>query len=88
MAPFVTRKSLNSNIQYDSQSKNNKKPTKLLFLHKLYNNFVTKKIHESNRICGAFLATLSALCISLVVTSIYVMFNGKLSVAYFFTFFF
>jgi hypothetical protein len=95
MAPFVTRKSLiqsnnksskkikylikGSNYSYNRISKWNR----YLFFH----DFITKKINdESKRVCGAFLATLSAIFLSLIFTSIYVMFNGKISINHFFAF--
>ena len=95
MAPFVTRKSLTQSnnksskkIKYlikgsNCSDKRNSKWNRYLFFH----DFITKKIYdESNRIFGAFLATLSAIFLSLIFTSIYVMFNGKISVNHFFAF--
>ena len=78
MAPFLTRKSIASNASRSPIDLN-----KFLFFH----NFITKKVYtESNRVCRTFLATLSAVCLSLIFTSIYVMCNGKMSVNYFITF--
>ena len=52
-----------------------------------YYDRLTSRLCESNRIC-AFLATLSALLLSLMITSIYCMLNGgKLSTSALFTIF-
>jgi glycosyltransferase involved in cell wall biosynthesis len=96
MAPFVTRPittnrgSVNcatgSKQNECNKSRRRNESTKLLFLQKFYKDFIIKKIYdESNRICGAFLATLSAIFLSLIFTTIYVMVNGKLSIGYFFS---
>lgn len=85
MAPFVTRPSTTqvttnptSNGASHTKNNNNNKSTCKNFslFDSIYKEFLTKTLYiESNGVFGAFLATLSALFLSLIFTTIYVCYD-------------